>query len=99
DDEFAARRGKVAIGNINSDALLPLGPKAVGEIGKIYLASTGDVGGPFERLQLVLHKTLRIIKQSADQRGLAVINASTGVEAQDFDRVGGVGHGRVKRET
>ena len=85
DDEFAARRGEVAVGDVDGDALLALGAKTVGEIGEIDLAAAGDVGGALERLELVFHQRLRIVEQPADERGLAVIHRAAGVEAEKID--------------
>ena len=85
DDEFPSRRGEVAVGHINGDALFAFGAQAVGEIGEIDLAAAGDVGGAFQRLDLILHQRLRIVEQPADERGFAVVNGAAGVEAEDFD--------------
>ena len=86
DDELAARRGEVAVGDVDRDALLALGAEAVGEVGEIDLAAAGDVGGAFQRLDLVLHQRLRIVEQPADERGLAVVHGAAGVEAENVDR-------------
>jgi hypothetical protein len=88
-DELAARCGEVAVSDIDGDSLLALGAQAVGEIGEIDLAATGDVGGTLQRLELIFHEVLRVVKQAADERGLAVIHGAAGIEAQNFDRVGG----------
>ena len=87
DDELAARRGEVAIGDVDRDALLAFGAQAVGEIGQIDLAAAGDVGGAFERLELILHQRFGIVEQPADERGLAVVHGAAGVEAEDVDGV------------
>jgi hypothetical protein len=83
DDELALGRGEIAVGDVNRDALLAFGAQAVGEVGEIDLAAAGDVGGAFQRLDLVFHQRLGIVKQPADERGLAVVNAAAGVEAED----------------
>ena len=88
-----ARRGEIAVGDVNRDALLAFGAQAVGEVGEIDLAAAGDVGGAFERLELVFHQRLRIVEQPADERGLAVVHRAAGVEAEDFDgMMDGDGH-------
>ena len=89
DDEFAAGRREIAIGNIDGDALLALGPEAIGEVGEIDLAAAGDVGGALQRLELVLHQAFGIKKQPADERRFAVVNRAAGVKPQDFDRMVG----------
>ena len=92
DDEFPARGREVAIGDVDGDALLALGTEAVGEVGEIDLAAAGDVGGTLEGLELVLHQRLGIVEQAPDERGLAVVDAAAGVEAEDIDA--GRGGGR-----
>src|SRR5205807_9135366 len=99
-DELAARCGEVAVGNVDGDALLTLGAETVGEIGEVDRASAGDVGGAFERLELVLHQVLRVVEQPADQRGLAVVHRAASVESQDFDGMVRVSwHGRRSSTT
>jgi hypothetical protein len=45
DDELAVRRGGVAVGDVDGDALLALGPQAVGDEGEVDLAEAA----PFRR--------------------------------------------------
>ncbi len=97
-DELAFRRGEIAICDVNCDALFALGAQAVGEVRQINLAATGDVGGFFQRLDLVFHQRLGIVKQPADERGLAVINTAAGVEAQKFDGMLCVGHEIIRAD-
>ena len=97
DDEFAARCGEVAVGDVDGDALLALGAQAIGEVGEIDLPAAGDVGGALERLELVLHQRLGVVEQAPDEGGLAVVHTAAGVKAEDVD--GGSGgkwldHGR-----
>jgi len=47
DDELATRGGEVAVGDVDGDALFAFGAQAIGEIGQVDLAATGDVGGTF----------------------------------------------------
>ena len=79
DDELPLGRGEVAIRHVNRDALFTLGAQAVGEVRQVDLPAAGDVGGTFERLQLVLHQILGIVQQPADERGLAIIHRAAGV--------------------
>ena len=51
----------------------------------------------FQRLDLVFHQRLGIVKQTADERGLAVINTAASVEAQKFDGMLRVWHDNVIR--
>ena len=55
---------KIAVGDVNGDALFAFGAQAVGEVGQIDLAAAGDVGAAFERLQLVLHQIFGIVEQA-----------------------------------
>ena len=82
-DELAARRGEVAIGNIDGDALLALGAQAVGEQRKIDLAGRGG-SLAFNGAHLVFVDRLRVVEQAADERGLAVVDAAGGGEAQQI---------------
>src|SRR4051812_17981534 len=52
DDELAPRSCEVAIGDINRNALLALGPKSIGHIRQVDLASARDVRRAFQRLKL-----------------------------------------------
>jgi len=58
DDEAAARRGKIPVGDVDGDALLALGAQAIGEVGEVDLAGAGDIGGALQRLDLILHERL-----------------------------------------
>ena len=48
DDERAAGRGEVAVGDVDRDALLALGPQAVGEQGEVELAVAVTPAGPLD---------------------------------------------------
>src|SRR5207249_7013868 len=86
-DEFTARCGEITIGHVNGNALFALGAETIGEIGKINLASAGNVRGALQCLELILHQAFGVIKETANQRGLAIIDRAASVEAQDLDRV------------
>ena len=81
---FRFGRGEVTVRHVNRDALLAFGAQAVGEVRQIDLAAAGDVGGSFQRFDLIFHQRLRVVEQSADERGLAVVHRAAGVEAQNF---------------
>ena len=74
DDEFAARRGELAICHVDGDALLALGREAVGEQRQIGLSTLGNVG------QLVQQHRAAVDQQAANQRAFAVIDAAAGDE-------------------
>ncbi len=84
DDEFALVGGEVAIGDIDGDALLALGRQPVDQQREIEIAALGAELPriALERRELVVEQQLGFIEQPADQRGLAVIDAAAGDEAQ-----------------
>ena len=82
DDEVARRRGEVAVGDVDRDALLALGPQAVGEQGEVDVVVAAPLADGLDVLELVLEDRLRVVQQPADQRRLAVVDAADGGEAQ-----------------
>ena len=85
DDELAARRGEITIGDVDRDPLLPLGPKPVGEICQIDLPAAGDIGGALQRLDLILHQRFRVVKEAPDERRFAVVDRARSIEPKDID--------------
>ena len=83
-DELAPLGGEEAVGDIDGDALLPLGRQAVDQEREVELAALGAdllrVG--LQRRQVVFEDQLRVVQQPADQRALAVVDAAAGDEAQ-----------------
>ena len=101
DDELAARRGEVAVSDVDGDALFALGAEAVGEVGEVDLAAAGDVGRALEGLDLILHEGFRIVEQAPDECGFTVVDAAARVEAEDIDGPGrrdGMRHGDSGRK-
>ncbi|KAG0741057.1 hypothetical protein G6F24_016823 [Rhizopus arrhizus] len=93
-DEFARRRGEVAIGHVDGDALLPLGFQPVGQHREIDpVARHALMLGARDRVQLVGEHALAVIQQAADQRGLAVVDGARRDQAQHA--VAGAGKKRV----
>ena len=90
DDELPAWRGEVAVSNVDGDPLFAFGAQTVGEVGEVDGAAPGDVGGAFERLELVFHEVLRVVEQAADEGGLAVVHRAAGVEPQNLNWMAGV---------
>ncbi len=84
DDEPAVRRGEEAVGHVDRDALLALGLQPVHQEREVepraLRAEAARVG--FERAELILEHAPRLVEQAADERGLAVVHAAAGDEAQ-----------------
>jgi hypothetical protein len=85
DDERAPVGGKVAIGDIDGDALLALGFEPVDEE-RVVDVVPGRAEFPrvaFESGELVVEDQFLFVKQSPDERGLAVVHRAGGGEPQD----------------
>ena len=69
DDELPLRRGEVSIGDVDRDALLPLGLEAVGEQRKVDLVPGAALGGGvgFETRKLIFVDHVRVVQKAADQ--------------------------------
>jgi hypothetical protein len=86
DDVLALLGVEVAIGDVDRDALLPLGLQPVDEERQIDHAAAGRaplaavVG---DRRKLVLEDLLGVVQHAADQRAHAVVDAAAGDEAQE----------------
>ena len=81
-DEGPDRRGEVAVGDVDGDALLALGPQAVGEQREVGVVVAAVGAGALDGLQLVLEDGLAVVEQPADQGGLAVVDGTGGREAE-----------------
>ena len=66
DDKLTPRRGKIAVGDIDGDALFPLGSKAIGEEGKVDYSIPSTAGAFLHGAELVLKDTLRVIEKTPD---------------------------------
>src|SRR5207344_3113303 len=83
DDEFAARRREIAIGNVDGDLLLALGLEAVDQEREVELTvAARALRVALGAFQLILVDLRRVKEQPADQRALAVIDAAAGEKAQ-----------------
>ena len=86
DDELPPSRRKIAISDINGNALLPLGAQTIRQ--------QREIDGPRRtihrrlghRLQLILVDALRIVEKTADQRRLTVVHAAGRRESQQILR-------------
>ena len=83
-DEVALRRREVAVRDVDRDALLPLGPETVGQEGELDRRTRAEAGaGRPERVEVVSVDRVRVVQQAADERGLAVVDATDGGQAQE----------------
>ena len=67
DDELAARRAEIAVGDVNRDPLLALGAQAVGqqrEVGTVRRAVHPAAAHLFE---MILPNRLAVVEQATDQ--------------------------------
>ena len=84
DDELAPVRREETVRDVDRDALFALGCKPIDQQGEIDVlalrAHLLRVG--FECCELVLEDHLAVVKQSPDQRGLSIVHAAAGDEAQ-----------------
>ena len=90
DDERAPRRREVAVGDVDRDALLALGPQAVGQRREVRHA-VGAVA--VQRVDRVVEEQLRVEEHAADQRRLAVVHRAGRGQAQELLAVGNDVHG------
>src|SRR3954463_10245706 len=82
DDELAPRRGEVAVGDVDGDALLALGLQAVGQERKVDLRCAAALRRALDGGELVLLHRARVIQETPDQRALAVVDAARGGESE-----------------
>ena len=80
--ERALRRGEVAVGDVDGDALLALGAQAVGEQREVGRGQAPVAADPLDGVELVGEHRLGVVQQAADQGGLAVVDRAGGREAQ-----------------
>ena len=83
-NEFAFGGRKIAIGDIDGDALFAFGLEAVGQQGGIKLRVGRAVPNRvfFYGLKLILIDHLGVVQEPANQGALAVIHAAAGQKAQ-----------------
>ena len=77
-------RGEIAIRDVDGDALLALGLQPVHQQREVETLALGAefFGIRLQRLQLILEDEFCVVKQAADQRRLAIVDAAAGDEAQ-----------------
>ena len=84
DDELAGRGGEVAVGDVDRDALFPLGAQAVGEQREVHALFAAQARRVLDRVERVLEDLLRVVEQTTDERALAVVDRAGGREAEEF---------------
>ena len=86
DDKLAPRGGKIAVGDINGDALLALGLQAIHQQGQVNVTARGPelhaVSG--DGGELIFVNDLGVVQEPADQRALAVIDVAARQETQQL---------------
>ncbi len=81
---FRRGRFKIAVGDVDGNALLALGAQAVGEQRKIHRARRAIDAALFYGGELILEDGFGIVQQAADERRFAVVHAARRGEAQQI---------------
>ncbi len=91
DDERPPRRGEIAVGDVDGDALLALGLQPVEQQREIDVGAGGAVllGVAFERGEMVVEDEVLFVQQPADQRRLAVVDRASGKQPDERSPVRG----------
>src|SRR5882762_1275145 len=84
DDELPSGGAEIPVCDINGDSLFALSSQPIRQQGEINRSSRTVDLAFLHRGELVLVDGFRVVQQSADQCGLAVIYASGGSEAKQF---------------
>src|SRR5262245_26004271 len=85
DDELPAHGVEVAVGNVDGDALFPLGLQPIGEQGKVDSFTSTPFVITLGRGDLILKGATSVDKETADKRGLTVVNAACSNESKQAD--------------
>jgi hypothetical protein len=73
------------VGDVDGDALLALGPQAVGEEGQVDVVVAPPAGVGLDRGELVLENRLGVVEQPSDQGALPVVDRARGGDPQQVD--------------
>ena len=82
-DEFPFGRGEITVGNVDGDALFPLGAKAVGEESEVDEAAAAVDGSLGDTGELIFVDAFGIVQKAADQGAFAVVDTAGGGEAEE----------------
>ena len=87
-DELPDRSGEVAVRDVDGDALLTLGPQAVGEQSKIGSIQTLALAYPLNMIKSVDQHGVGVEKESTHQSRFAIINRARRSEPQQCPATG-----------
>ena len=96
DDDAPRRRIEIAPGNVDGDALLALGNKAVHQQREIRVAAV-DFLAPIQSFALIVVKIRRVPQQPADERRLAVVHRAARQDADHAGEILGEGGHEARR--
>ena len=81
DDELAARRGEIFMRHVDGDALFTLRLQAIRKQRQVHVATCNGTA-LFQRRQHIERNGVAVIKQAANQRALAVVDAAAGNKSE-----------------
>ena len=84
DHELALRRREVAVGDVDRDPLLALGPQAVGQQRQVGLLVAALDRGLLDRAELVFEDRFGVVQEPPDQGRLAVVHRAGGGDPQQL---------------
>ena len=90
DDELTPGRGEVPVRDVDGDALLALGPEAVGQQCEVRALAAAAQRGLLHGVDLVFEHRLGVVEQAPDERGLAVVHTAAGEQAEQVHAEVGV---------
>ena len=73
-NEAALRSGEIPVGDINGDALLPLGPQTIGKERKVHFLVSITTRGFGHGVELVFEDRFRVVEQTTDQCRFAIVD-------------------------
>ena len=83
-DELAAGCRRIAVGDVDGDALLALGSQAVGDEGQVHAIDPASPARRSNGFELVVEELLGIAQEAADERRFSVVDRPDRGEAQQI---------------
>ncbi len=74
DDKFPVGGRRIAIGDVDGDALFALGTQPVSDEGEVNLTQAASLRSGFDGRQLIVEELPGVEEQPADERALAVVH-------------------------